>query len=223
MVRPHSPTHSPRSRLLADSCVFSQKAKSLPLAPFIALTLDEKVLIFGGRSEVINQVRENNFVPLESSSLSNKLFRYDPLSNNFSCVETTGAPPTPRIDCGAAPIDSLVFIYGGHDGNNVRADLYELNMDTRQWTEVITEGRVPRPRRPRIQPLGFNHILHITDDGEISLLDVAHKWWTLKITNTRCESNMGLTRLSARMPTDNGFVVFFFDHYGSLHALDFKY
>jgi hypothetical protein len=63
-----------------------------------------------------------------------------------SC-EVTGNTPSPRCWFGYCQVKNKLIIFGGYNGkksaNSFLSDVYVLNLDTHEWSEIQTSGQVP--------------------------------------------------------------------------------
>ncbi len=65
--------------------------------------------------------------------------------------------------------DDCLFVFGGCDGQSIRNDLFSLDLDDHEWTEVETSG-VERPQA--IVRLAQTNFHFCKPAGEMTLLNV---------------------------------------------------
>ena len=67
---------------------------------------------------------------------TNQLLKYDPLSEGWTDVETTGSVPSPRLEFDLVELQGKVYMYGGRIGTATLADFYILDMAILSWTRL---------------------------------------------------------------------------------------
>ena len=98
-------------------------------------SFEKKLYFFGGES-VVDRMEDQN-IP-DRHQLHNDVHQYDPATNTFSLIETSGTIPEPRKLFGLARLGEHVFVQGGYgeDPNQMLNDLSVLNMQTKRWTKI---------------------------------------------------------------------------------------
>lgn len=75
------------------------------------------------------------------------LFKFDFRSRLWSWVETTGQQPQGRLQHSSVLYQRKIFIFGGEpDRSHQLNDLYQLSIDTQQWSKLAPTGTTPSPR-----------------------------------------------------------------------------
>jgi len=89
--------------------------------------IDNVVYLFGG---------------LTSAGLQNDLWKFDPVTNSWTCLGS-GGPPA-RAEHVAAAVNGKLVIHGGTDGPNLLDDLWVYDPSVNAWTQ----GTPPGPKPP---------------------------------------------------------------------------
>ncbi|MBI5248421.1 MAG: hypothetical protein HY912_02905 [Desulfomonile tiedjei] len=93
-----------------------------------------RVLLFGGRSTM--------------QEYCNDVLAYDPDTDVWSTVTTSGMPPSARYGH-TAVLDAergFMYIFGGRSAAGALNDCHRLDISTNTWSEVITSGAIPSLR-----------------------------------------------------------------------------
>lgn len=115
-------------------------------------THEGKLFFFGGlvkgkekaaaKREVGSDYRENENGNWDGGECDNLLCQFDPQTNEWAVVETSGPIPSPRYSYAVAKLDNQVFILGGQGGagkhghGSVLGDFTMLDMRTSTWTKI---------------------------------------------------------------------------------------
>ena len=119
--------------------------------------------------------RENEFRPRkEGSFYTNDLFGFDPSSDRFCRVSTTGTGPTPRGACAVATLGKRVYVHGGLCVGLLN-DFFFLDMESMTWTEIRKTGFPAGVLSHTLSRLPLNRLLLVgglrydgVDDGSVS-------------------------------------------------------
>ena len=111
------------------------------------LFLRRKSLLFGGivSKNSVEERRKEDFVEWTQNTsfyLNNDLHQYDPNSNSFTRLSTTGKRFSPRSNFGIATLGNRVYVHGGFC-DSVLNDFLMLDMSDMnrlQWTEIRDSG-----------------------------------------------------------------------------------
>jgi N-acetylneuraminic acid mutarotase len=87
-----------------------------------ACTIDEKMLVFGGRDH------DDRF---------GDLHLFDPKKLEWSQPKMTGTAPGIHSGHSACVIGKKMFLYGGFSGDQMLNQMYILNTDTMEWTQPV--------------------------------------------------------------------------------------
>ena len=97
--------------------------------------------------DYIEESRKADFVESETDMngyyYNNDLHQYDPVSNSFSRLLTTGARFQPRIDFGIATLGNRVYVHGGFSNEGKLIDFLMLDMSDMKlltWTKIQNFG-----------------------------------------------------------------------------------
>jgi len=90
-----------------------------------------------GQREQIHHVDRH---PYDTRVWNNDLFLFDPLKKSFHNVCDSGTRPAPRAAFGYAQHGTRAYLFGGRCAAGRQNDLFELNMETMNWTELHREG-----------------------------------------------------------------------------------
>ena len=74
---------------------------------------------------------------------SNIIAVYDPRTELWSLLPTTGPLPPGELDGRSVSVGRYLFTFGGHDESSYFNDVYKLDLDTLQWTKVQSSGSSP--------------------------------------------------------------------------------
>ena len=74
---------------------------------------------------------------------SNIIAVYDPSTELWSLLPTTGPLPPGEWGGFSACVGRCLYTFGGHDGSSYANDMSKLDLDTLQWTKVQTSGSQP--------------------------------------------------------------------------------
>jgi N-acetylneuraminic acid mutarotase len=85
----------------------------------------------------------------------NDLYAFDPTSFQWKKVATGGTPPGPRLNHAAAVIASSLYVFGGYQEGEARADLFRFDTRLSKWTSLSP----PSPPTARC-----NHTLTAVND-----------------------------------------------------------
>ena len=103
----------------------------------------------------------------------NDLWSLDTMTLNWTKVETTGAPPSPRRAHTACCLDGKLFVFGGGDGARALNDLYALDLHNLSWEAIECYGDVPPPRGYLSGTLVGHHlVIYGGSDGKSCLSSV---------------------------------------------------
>eukprot|EP01134_Creolimax_fragrantissima_P006298 CFRG6298T1 len=95
-----------------------------------------RVFIYGGMAEY--------------GEYSSLLYELDVVRWNWICPETTGTSPGARLGLSANYVNNCLYVFGGvHKAKGeikYSNDMYSLNLETKHWTRIDTEGEQPAPR-----------------------------------------------------------------------------
>lgn len=98
--------------------------------------IDENFWIFGGRISIFQY--------------SQKLLKYNTVSNTVQEVEVTGELPSARIQHCSFVHNNLLYIFGGITKNINKQvqetnELFSFNPSTKEWKKVTSTGTIPEP------------------------------------------------------------------------------
>ena len=115
--------------------------------------------------------------PSKFSSADNLLFSFDPESNNFSSIETSGPRPDPRSGYAMAKINDHVVIHGGYKAKrSYYADIFFLNMENFTWSQQRGNGESVYGHS--FTQISKDHILLVGGySKKVWVLDVANVSW----------------------------------------------
>jgi len=105
---------------------------------------------FGGTGHVmvLNENRFYTFGGMRDKVWNSHLYYFDCCENcNWTLFETTGSPPTPRLDFSMISYKNQIFIFGGGKDSKFNNDTFSLNLGTRVWTKI--QPRSPTTPVPR--------------------------------------------------------------------------
>ncbi len=74
---------------------------------------------------------------------SNIIAVYDPSTELWSLLTTTGPLPPGEYDGCSVSVGRCLYTFGGYDGSSYFNDMSKLDLDTLQWTKVQTSGSQP--------------------------------------------------------------------------------
>ncbi|XP_064393408.1 uncharacterized protein LOC135340916 isoform X2 [Halichondria panicea] len=74
---------------------------------------------------------------------SNIIAVYDPSTELWSLLPTTGPLPPGEYGGCSVCVGRCLYTFGGHDGSSYFNDMSKLDLDTLQWTKVQTSGSQP--------------------------------------------------------------------------------
>ena len=115
---------------------------------------DGKLWTFGGSGPSLLDYRNEygDFVPWEI--LSNQLFHFNPVSNEWTNLKCFGTVPSPRSHHATTSLGNKAWLYGGAimDIHYDIDDLYELDMCSVTWTQIQTTT----PKPPRLSACSLN-------------------------------------------------------------------
>ncbi|KAK6203638.1 uncharacterized protein RJT21DRAFT_119803 [Scheffersomyces amazonensis] len=106
--------------------------KPPPLTNHSMAIYKNKLYVFGG---VYN-----------NEKVSNDLWSYDPLSNKWSQIPTTGNIPLPVNEHSSCVVNDKLFVYGGNDFKGVIYNsLYVLDLISLIWSKLTSVGDIDGP------------------------------------------------------------------------------
>ena len=127
---------------------------------------------------------------------NNQLLFYEPSTEIWENVCTTGDVPSPRFEALTAIIEDKVWLYGGKEHYRDlthRDDVYELNMKHLVWSQIETNMPGPGTRLgSSFTPVTANHI--VFHNGKLEnkttwILDVeSHTWQQYPISDSHCRN-----------------------------------
>ena len=107
-----------------------------------------------------------------SNGFSNQLLCYDPSMHMWTNPQCFGAVPSPRWAHSTDIINDKVWLFGGEDSSNVELDdFFQLDMQSRVWTEIMTGQTKPQRRAFASLSAIFDKqlVLHGGDTGQLPL------------------------------------------------------
>ena len=138
---------------------------------------------------------------------TNEILKFNRKRKSFSPLLTTGSPPAPRDECGVAKQDDKIFVHGGKgEGRNPLRDFFQLDMKTRQWTELREFGLSRASRGQSLSVISPNQLLLVGggDYGQyisnsVLIYDTAASSWTedQRLPAEFCGAEGGLWRHKA--------------------------
>jgi len=113
---------------------------------------------FGGTGHmmVLHENRLFTFGGMRDKMWNSNLYYFDCCENrDWTLFETTGFPPTPRLDFSMVTYKNQIFIFGGGKDSKFNNDTFSLNLVTHTWSKIQPRSpSVPVPRQ------GHSSVLH---------------------------------------------------------------
>lgn len=133
----------------------------------------KKLFVFGGEPD--RQAQLDDFYVLNTKNL------------DWTQV-TRSEGPSARVSCACAIANDSLFVFGGFDGDKWLNDLYEFDINTKEWSLVTPGSKVPAARCRHTANL-YKHKIYIFggNDSERSFKDV----WALKVFSQRVKVKEG--------------------------------
>lgn len=103
-----------------------------PRAFHTATTVEDKVLIYGGRGGKGEAFTHLNF--------------FDTSRGKWNRLTVTGKTPPGRFMHSASLVDTTLYVFGGTDGTRYMNDLHALDLERLTWSPVERRGEAPSPR-----------------------------------------------------------------------------
>ena len=149
--------------------------------------------------ESFEKRREEDFVVvrrLPSLYYNNDFHQYDPDSDSFTRLSTTGKHFSPRSDFGVATLGNRVYVHGGHCNGRLK-DFLMLDMSDMnqlQWTEFKDSGFPTGISSHSLSPISSTQLLLVggrLKDGisdQVKIFDVETSEWKSggRIEGGRC-------------------------------------
>jgi len=165
--------------------------QNLAKAHWTDLTSDSKPLARSSHSISFNKLDNRAYLwggeHIAREAIDSKLWVFDNTNNNWSCVETTGIPPEPRVAHSQAITNNNLFIWGGRQGIDIGDgdldDFHKLDLNTLQWEKISAEnGPLQRSFQQMCATEGKVHIFggcaEHTRLADLHTYDVATNKWT---------------------------------------------
>eukprot|EP00736_Rhodelphis_marinus_P013577 Rmarinus@m.23354 len=112
-----------------------------PRSIHTTVVYDNRMYVFGGfgRPRTVQGGEGQYF---------NDLYEYSFLNKQWTQIEATGDPPSPRTEHTAVVHNELgcMYVFGGFDGASVFRDLYEYNFEHKHWKKLDCGKHIPRER-----------------------------------------------------------------------------
>ena len=148
---------------------------------------------------------------------TNELYEYDPGTNTFSPVFTSGAIPTPQLGFGIAILDDRVFVHGGRCDRTPLGDFAVLDMRTLVWTKIDDFGFSTGLWLHTLTPISSSQLLLVGGEGSgthasnrVKIFDADLNQWKDEdsLPDEFCANDGGLWGHSAiGVPKENGVAV----------------
>ena len=96
---------------------------------------EDKLWTFGGYVHPLGQ----------GIGCCNELLCFNPSRNKWTRPKSSGSVPSPRMDHATSLVKDKSWVFGGISHDNWQDDLFQLDMKSITWTEILTAQ--PRPHR----------------------------------------------------------------------------
>ena len=153
---------------------------------------EDKLWIFGGMGEShVGYLHENDYGkyemtdPYDQYYVNNELFCFDTTNQTWKSVKSDGNVPSPRSDASTARINDRVWLYSGELAQGKDNSMYELNLVSHTWTQIVHNGHNTGPPERLIlnkslTPITAHQlVLYSNLSGKSWIFDVQSYTWTM--------------------------------------------